>query len=129
MEGRKDKVVLIAEDEAINKKLMERILSKAGFTVLSAGDGQSALDIYKKTHIDLILMDVQMPVMDGIETAMKIRELEKTNNRKTKIIALTAHSFADEKEFCSESGMDDIITKPIDINNMLKKINAVIPIA
>lgn len=121
-----NKVILIAEDEAINKKLMERILSKAGYIVLSAGDGQAAMDIYEKNKIDLILMDVQMPVMDGIETTMKIRELEKTNSRKTKIFGLTAHSFTDEKMFCDETGMDDVITKPIDINLMMEKINSAI---
>lgn len=117
--------ILLAEDDPINLKLMSRLLTKHGFEFITANNGQTAFDIaVSDPDITLILMDVQMPVLTGYETTQQIREWEKENGKKRiKIIALTAHTFDEERQKCLESGMDDFITKPINMNDLIEKMN------
>lgn len=112
LEGHK---ALIAEDNLGNQKLILGMLKRIGLSADTANSGIEALDLFKKNAYDLILMDCQMPEMDGFETTREIRATEKKNGTHTPIIALTALSLKNAKERCLEAGMDDYLTKPLEI--------------
>ncbi|MFP4490385.1 MAG: response regulator [Spirochaetaceae bacterium] len=112
--------VLLVDDDNINLKLGKINLEKLGFTVDVAENGKIALEMLENREYGLVLLDVQMPVMDGYETAKNIRERE-TKGRMP-IIALTASTLADEIEMCYRSGMDDFISKPIDRERIISVI-------
>ncbi|WP_051227859.1 PAS domain S-box protein [Gillisia sp. JM1] len=117
--------ILIAEDNPVNKFLAKTIIKKAlpNCNILEANDGQEAVDIFKSEKIDLIFMDVQMPILSGFEATVEIRELEKEGQH-LPIIALTARTVKGEKECCQEFGMDDYVNKPVvfnTISDILKK--------
>lgn len=103
--------VLVAEDNPINQKIAKRILEKIGFEVTIAGDGKEAVEFSLKNGFDLILMDIQMPRMDGIEATRAIR---RDSTHQTPIVAMTANTSDDDRRVCLEAGMDDFLTKPID---------------
>jgi len=105
--------VLLAEDNAINQKVAIGILSKLGHTILLASDGKQALEILAEQSVDLILMDVQMPILDGFETTGIIREREKKNGGHLPIVAMTAHAMKGDRERCLDAGMDNYLTKPV----------------
>jgi signal transduction histidine kinase/ActR/RegA family two-component response regulator len=105
--------VLIAEDNAVNVLLMRKLLKDSGCHPLFAENGEVALGLLQKNKIDLVLMDVQMPVMDGIEATAKIRALEAGTGRRTPIIALTAHAMPGDQERCLAAGMDGYVSKPV----------------
>jgi len=104
--------VLLAEDNLVNQMLALRMLEKQGHTVEVANNGREALDKVSTQSFDLILMDVQMPIMDGYEATEAIRKQEQQSGKRVPIIALTAHAMKGDKEKCLESGMDDYIAKP-----------------
>jgi CheY-like chemotaxis protein len=105
--------ILLAEDNAINQKLAVARLQKAGYSVDAVETGAQALEKIQANPYAAVLMDVQMPEMDGFEAAQRIRELEKHNGQHISIIAMTAHAMQRDRERCLEAGMDDYITKPI----------------
>ena len=105
--------VLLAEDNAVNQKLMLHVLEKRGYSVTVAADGLLALEAYKRQFFDLVLMDIQMPGMGGFEATRAIRQHEEATGRHIPIIALTAHAMKGDRERCLEAGMDDYLTKPI----------------
>jgi CheY-like chemotaxis protein len=105
--------VLLAEDNAVNQKLMLHVLEKRGYSVTVASDGLLALEAYKRQSFDLVLMDIQMPGMGGFEATRAIRQHEEATSRHIPIIALTAHAMKGDRERCLEAGMDDYLTKPI----------------
>jgi len=105
--------VLVAEDNQVNQRLVVRMLEKRGHRVVVAGNGREALDALAKETFDLIFMDVQMPVMDGIEVVAEIRKKEIGTGRRQIVIALTAHAMKGDRERCLASGMDDYLSKPI----------------
>jgi PAS domain S-box-containing protein len=106
--------VLLVEDNAVNQLLAVRLLEKRGHNVTVAGNGKEALVALEKDSFDLVLMDVQMPEMDGFEATAVIREKEKRSGRNhLPVIAMTAHAMLGDRERCLEAGMDDYITKPI----------------
>ena len=105
--------VLIAEDGVVNQKVARRMVEKLGYPVDVVNNGQEALTAWQTGRYDLILMDCQMPEMDGYEATRQIRRLEKKGNR-IPIIALTAHAIKDADVECREAGMDDYLTKPIE---------------
>jgi signal transduction histidine kinase/ActR/RegA family two-component response regulator len=107
--------VLVAEDQEINLKIVLQLLKRKGYNILSADNGKKALDIYKKrfNNIDLILMDVQMPELDGVQTTKQIREFENNTGKHVPIIAMTAHAMKGDREQFLTSGMDDYISKPV----------------
>jgi PAS domain S-box-containing protein len=105
--------VLLAEDNPVNQKLAVRLLEKQGHSVAVAHDGQEALELQSKNAFDLILMDVQMPRMDGLEAAQAIREIEKATQKRIPIIAMTAYAMKGDRERCLAAGMDAYVSKPI----------------
>jgi signal transduction histidine kinase/CheY-like chemotaxis protein len=106
--------VLVVEDNLVNQRLATRLLEKRGHRVTLASNGREAIDAYLKETFDLILMDVQMPEVDGFEATAAIRGLESTTDRHQPIIALTAHAVKGDEERCLAAGMDGYISKPID---------------
>jgi signal transduction histidine kinase/CheY-like chemotaxis protein len=116
--------ILVAEDNAVNQRLAVRLLEKQGHSVVVAGDGKQALIALERQAFDLILMDVQMPNMDGFETAAAIRKGEKDQTH-IAIIALTAHAMKGDRERCLAAGMDAYISKPIhvqELNDAIEKL-------
>ncbi|MBT4837051.1 MAG: response regulator [Methylococcales bacterium] len=105
--------ILVAEDNAINRKLLESFLKPLPVKVSMTNNGVEALDAWRKSHFDLILMDCQMPELDGYKATQAIR-LEEAGNKEIPIIALTANSLEGDKEKCINSGMSDYMAKPID---------------
>ncbi|MEM9103312.1 MAG: ATP-binding protein [Pseudomonadota bacterium] len=116
--------VLLVEDNRVNQMVTRGLLCKMGVSVDTADDGIKALDRYHESQYDLIVMDCQMPNMDGFETTQKIRELEQEELKKTPIIALTANAMDGDKERCIAAGMNDYLSKPINkelLADVLKK--------
>jgi two-component system sensor histidine kinase/response regulator len=112
-ESRRHLRLLLVEDNVVNQMLAVRLLEKRGHTVVVAENGRRALAALESNTFDVVLMDVQMPEMDGFEATAAIREKEKLSGRHQPIIAMTAHAMVGDKERCLEAGMDDYITKPI----------------
>ncbi|TRX62183.1 response regulator [Fulvivirga sp. M361] len=112
--------ILIVDDNAINLQLAAELLKKSGGVTNTAGSGFEALKKCKKTVFDLIVMDIQMPDMDGVATTLKIRQTSK--NKKTPIIAMTAYSTKEDSNEFLEAGMDDYLSKPINPSKLLKKV-------
>jgi CheY-like chemotaxis protein len=114
--------ILLAEDHAVNRRLAQRLLEKQGHTVILAEDGRQALAVLARETVDLVLMDVQMPGMDGLEATRAIREHEKAGAARIPIIALTAHAMTGDREQCLAAGMDTYITKPIQPGELQRAI-------
>jgi signal transduction histidine kinase/CheY-like chemotaxis protein len=114
--------ILLAEDNLVNQKLALRLLEKRGFEVTVVGDGRAALEALDKTPFDAILMDVQMPEMDGFETTAAIRNKEKSTGAHIPIIAMTAHALKGDQQRCLEAGMDAYLSKPIRTAELFKII-------
>lgn len=106
-------VVLLAEDNPVNQKLAQVILKKRGFTVITAGNGQEAVHAMEHHRFDLVLMDVQMPLMDGLDATRAIRRHERAMGRHTPIVAMTAHAMQGDRDECLAAGMDDYVSKPV----------------
>ncbi len=120
--------ILLAEDNLVNQMVAKRLLENQGHNITTARDGKEALGAFKKKSFDLVLMDIQMPGMDGFETTAAIRQRERKakNSTRIPIIAMTAHVMKDDREKCMEAGMDGYISKPIDPESMMKTINRVV---
>jgi CheY-like chemotaxis protein len=114
--------ILVVEDTLINQRLIMRVLEKNGYEPVLATDGEQALAILSTTHIDLILMDVQLPDMDGMEVTRRIRSREKRDGGHIPILALTAHAMKDDRDSCLASGMDGYLSKPIKTAELLAAI-------
>ena len=124
-EAKRSLRILLAEDNVINQKVSCRMLEKNGHEVTVATDGGEALDLLKKQSFDLILMDVQMPVLDGFEATAVIREEEKESGGHIPIIAMTAHAMKGYRERCVAAGMDDYISKPLngeDLEELIEEV-------
>ena len=106
--------ILLAEDNPINQKLAVVLLQKAGYSVDAVGNGAEALEKVQENQYSVILMDVQMPELDGLEATHQIREWEKSRGRHIPIIAMTAHAMQGDRERCLEAGMDDYVSKPLE---------------
>jgi len=105
--------VLLAEDNLVNRRLATRLLEKQGHVVIAATNGIEAVAAVEREDIDIVLMDVQMPEMDGLEAIRVIRESEKVSGRHVPIISITAHVMKGDRERCLEAGADDYVPKPL----------------
>lgn len=115
--------ILLAEDNLINQKVAVALLERKGHQVVAVSNGKEVLSLLEKDHdFDLILMDIQMPEMSGLEATGKIREREKTTGRHIPIIAMTAYAMKDDREKCMEAGMDGYISKPLNTQNLYDEI-------
>jgi CheY-like chemotaxis protein len=103
--------ILLAEDNAVNQKLAMRLLSQMRYGAEVAADGQQAIDALERSDYDVVLMDVQMPELDGLEATRRIRA--RWPDRRLRIVAMTANAMAGDREACLAAGMDDYISKPI----------------
>jgi CheY-like chemotaxis protein len=105
--------VLLVEDNAVNRTIATRLLEKRGHVVVAVENGALAVDITAREHFDVVLMDVQMPVMDGLTATSQIRTREHTTGVHLPIIAVTAHALDQDRQRCLAAGMDDYLPKPI----------------
>jgi signal transduction histidine kinase/DNA-binding response OmpR family regulator len=122
--------ILLAEDNIVNQKLALTLLRKSGFMVDAVANGREALETLKRIPYDLVLMDVQMPEMDGFEATRRIREPHSgVLDNKVLIIAMTAHAMTGDKDRCLEAGMDNYISKPIDPKKLVEIIKESISFA
>lgn len=120
--------ILLADDNAVNRLLARRLLNKAGHEVILAENGREALEAWEAERPDVILMDVQMPVMDGLEATQLIRNLEQDKQfNPTPIIALTANALERDRQQCLAAGMDDFLSKPFQIQALLDVVQRVCP--
>ncbi len=110
--------ILVAEDSIVNQKVISKMLEKLGHSFDLVTNGIEAFEMFKNNHYDLVLMDIRMPEMNGIDATIKIRNLKSTKH--TPVIALTADATNQDYSKCMESGMDDYITKPIDFLKLKK---------
>jgi CheY-like chemotaxis protein/nitrogen-specific signal transduction histidine kinase len=110
--------ILLAEDNIVNQRLVVRLLERCGHTMIVASTGREVLAVLAHQPVDLVLMDVQMPDMDGLEATAMIREQERQHGGHLPIIALTAHAMKGDQERCIASGMDDYISKPINAQTL-----------
>jgi len=124
-ENRNHLHILLVEDNAVNQLVALRLLEKYGYTVGVAGNGKKALDALEKGQYDLILMDVQMPEMNGWEATQAIREKEKITGAHIPIVAMTAHAMKGDEERCLAAGMDAYLTKPIRTQELLAVLDEV----
>jgi CheY-like chemotaxis protein len=117
--------VLVAEDNPVNQRVAEAMLVRAGHTVVPARSGVETLELLSRQKFDAVLMDVQMPEMDGIETTRRIRESERTTGRHLPIIAMTAHALEEDRKKCLEAGMDDYVSKPVTSERLLNALGKI----
>ncbi len=115
-----DKLILVVEDDDDLRYLALQQLKKLGYAGKTATDGKDAIEKTKESQFDLILMDVMMPIMDGVTATKEIRNLEEGSGRRTKIVAMTAVS---DKDRCLKAGMDDYIFKPIMLDALQALLN------
>ena len=118
--------ILLAEDSIVNQKLAVGLLEKHGHTVVVANHGKEAVAALESQDVDLVLMDVQMPEMDGFQATKIIRDREKSTGKHVPIIAMTAHAMKGDRDRCLNAGMDDYVAKPIRAKHLLRTIGAVL---
>jgi PAS domain S-box-containing protein len=121
--------VLLVEDNKVNQILAVRLLEKRGFKVTLAHNGVQAVNILDNERVDVVLMDVEMPEMDGFAATAVIREKEKITGHHLPIIAMTAHAMKDDRQRCQSAGMDDYISKPIDSAKLFSTLDSVLSAA
>jgi CheY-like chemotaxis protein len=117
----------VAEDNAVNQRLISRLLEKRGHRVVLAQNGREALEALEKQPFDIVLMDLQMPEMDGFEATQLIREKERASGAHLAIIALTAHAMKGDEERCLACGMDGYVTKPIKLEALFAVMENLAP--
>ena len=127
LEAQRSLRVLLAEDNAVNRALVVNLLQKRGHTVVIAANGREALDAYARERFDAVLMDVQMPEVDGLEATAAIREREAGSGQRLPIIALTAHAMTGDRERCLAAGMDFYLTKPVRPADLYRTLEAAVP--
>jgi signal transduction histidine kinase/DNA-binding response OmpR family regulator len=115
--------ILLAEDNAVNRRVATGFLAKRGHAVETAVNGREALEALARERFDVVLMDVQMPEMDGFEAVRRLRAEERAGRPRTPVIAMTAHAMAGDRERCLEAGMDDYVSKPIDVAKLVEAID------
>lgn len=119
--------ILLVEDNDMNRDMLSRRLSRRGYTIVTALDGQAALDLVASAAPDLVLLDMSLPVIDGWEVARRLKADART--RTVPVIALTAHAMAADRERALAAGCDDFDTKPVDLERLLGKMQALLDAA
>jgi CheY-like chemotaxis protein len=114
--------ILVAEDNDVNQMVVEQILETTGHSFAIVGDGRKELEMYHQLKPRLVLMDVSMPDMNGLEATKAIREAERESGAHVPIIGLTAHALKGDREMCLEAGMDDYMSKPISPDKLTAKV-------
>lgn len=118
--------ILLAEDNATNQKLAVAILEKQGYSVSVVNDGRQAIHAFETNDYDAVLMDMQMPEVDGLEATVAIRSFEKPSGRHVPIIALTANAMTGDRDRCLQAGMDDYLSKPLRAGDLLAMIQRLV---
>jgi two-component system, sensor histidine kinase and response regulator len=118
--------VLLVEDNVVNQMVAQALLERRGFDVVLAGNGREGVEAFRRHRFDLVLMDIQMPEMDGFEALAVIRALEQPTGRRTPVVALTAHALKEDRERCLAAGMDDYLSKPIESARLFEIIRSVL---
>jgi len=119
--------VLVAEDHPVNQKLIQGMLKKAGYQCVIAPDGLAAIDAARQGCFDLALMDIQMPIMDGLEATRRIRSEERASGgRRLPIVAMTARAMPGDRESCIDAGMDGYLSKPIRLDTLFMEIERIL---
>ncbi len=118
--------ILLAEDNVTNQKLAVAILEKQGHTIKVVDDGKQAIGAYEREPFDVVLMDMQMPEVDGLEATSAIRSFEQSAGRRTPIIALTANAMIGDRERCLNAGMDDYLSKPLRADDLFATIEKLV---
>jgi CheY-like chemotaxis protein len=121
--------VLVAEDNSVNQRLARRLLEKSGHRVYLAANGREVLNLLEREEVDVVLMDLQMPEMDGFQATAAIRESEKRCGGHLPIVALTAHALTGDREHCLANGMDGYLAKPYSSEDLTLALLAVTPVA
>jgi len=116
--------ILLAEDNVVNQKLALRLLQQMGYRADLASNGSEAIECVERQPYDVILMDVQMPEMDGLEASRRITA-QWRQDRRPRIVAMTANAMQGDREMCLAAGMDDYITKPIRVDQLIEALNSV----
>ncbi len=112
--------ILLVEDNEMNRDMLSRRLTKRGYDIIVAGDGQAGVDTATSESPDLILLDMSLPVLDGWRAAQELKGRSETRN--IPIIALTAHAMAGDRRKCEDAGCDDYATKPVDRRRLLEMV-------
>jgi len=120
--NKKSKRILLVEDDLVSQFYLKTLLSVKMVDVQAVSNGKDALSSFSKEKFDIIILDIQIPIINGIEVTKKIKEKENSKKKKTPIIALTAYSYEEDKKLFIETGMDFCITKPIDEKLLLETI-------
>ena len=126
-ERRRSLRILLAEDNVVNQKVATRLLEKQGHTVVVVGNGYEVLDALAQQDFNLVLMDVQMPEMNGLEATEAIRMHEQQHGKHLPIIALTAHAMQGDRDICLAAGMDDYLVKPMQAADLYAAIDRLLP--
>jgi CheY-like chemotaxis protein len=119
--------VLVAEDNVVNQTVAKRMLEKRGYRVTLSADGAAAVAAFETEPFDIVLMDVQMPVMDGLEATRAIRARERGGATRVPIIAMTANAMIDDRKTCLQAGMDGYVSKPVSAEQLTAAIEAAVP--
>jgi CheY-like chemotaxis protein len=117
--------VLVAEDNTVNQKLTQHLLTRRGHNPVIVGNGRAAVDALNREAFDLVLMDLQMPEMDGFEATAAIRARERTTGTRVGIVALTAHAMEGDRQRCLDADMDGYVSKPIKAVELFEVIDRV----
>ena len=114
--------ILVVDDQAHIRRLYEYTLEKNGYQPFTAGDGAEALRLMENTHIDLVILDLMMPTMDGLRAAKEIRALPRADAQSVAIIAVTANAFSDDIRQAIAAGMNEHIGKPVDSDKLVEML-------
>lgn len=117
-------MILVVENDPANQRVIQAVLKLGNYDSEVVSNGAEAVERFSNLRPDLILMDVSMPVMDGLDATRAIRGLEEADSRHTPIVALTAHVMEPDREYCFQSGMDDYISKPVKPEDLLNLISS-----
>ncbi len=117
--------VLVAEDNPVNQRVVKYMVDKLGHSLDIVSNGRDALDQLRRSQYDVVLMDVQMPEMDGLEATQAIRQAETARGGHQPVVAMTAHAMKEDRERCLAAGMDDYISKPLEINELRRVLQAI----